>query len=98
MVDCTCLENRSLGNRTVSSNLTSSALRQTSTRALVVQWIEFKFAVLAMQVRFLPRAHNSKRPRSFSVFYYYALERKVPKHFSCGIERKTGLRNYFSKS
>lgn len=26
MVDCTCLENRSLGNRTVSSNLTSSAI------------------------------------------------------------------------
>ena len=26
MVDCTCLENRSLSNRTVSSNLTSSAL------------------------------------------------------------------------
>ncbi len=25
VVDCTCLENRSLGNRTVSSNLTSSA-------------------------------------------------------------------------
>lgn len=28
MVDCTCLENRSLGNRTVSSNLTSSAFKR----------------------------------------------------------------------
>ena len=27
MVECTCLENRSLGNRTVSSNLTPSALK-----------------------------------------------------------------------
>ena len=28
VVDCTCLENRSLGNRTVSSNLTSSASKE----------------------------------------------------------------------
>ena len=40
---------------------------------------------------------NSKRPRSSSVFYYSVPERKVPKHFLCGIERKTGIRNYFRK-
>jgi hypothetical protein len=42
--------------------------RECPAHALVVQWIEFKFAVLAMQVRFLPRAQQENTPKGvFSV-------------------------------
>lgn len=58
MVECTCLENRSLGNWTVSSNLTASARRKN-----VEQLLGVFCSLREREIRSRPERHWSERGR-----------------------------------